>query len=118
MIIGGGLIGLELGRVYRLLGAEVSVIEYMDRIIPGMDRSLSRELQKVLKKQGVKLFVSHNVTAVKSTAKAVTLTAENKKGDTVEFKGDYCLVSVSRKSYTNGLNAAAAGVAITANVQI
>ncbi len=118
VIIGGGVIGLELGQVYRRLGAEVSVVEYMDRIIPGMDKALSRELQKVLKKQGVKFYTSHKVTGVKSTAKQVTVTADDKKGNPVEFKGDYCLVSVGRRPYTDGLNAEAAGVKINERGQV
>ena len=84
-LIGGGVIGLELGQVYRRLGAEVSVIEYLDRIIPTMDASLSKELQKVLKKQGVKFYTSHKVTAVKASTKEVTITADDKKGNPVEF---------------------------------
>lgn len=118
VIIGGGVIGLELGQVYRRLGAEVSVVEYMDRIIPGMDKALSRELQKVMKKQGVKLYTSHKVTSVKSTAKEVAITADDKKGNPVEFKGDYCLVSVGRRPYTDGLNAEAAGVKINDRGQV
>ncbi|WP_281988016.1 dihydrolipoyl dehydrogenase [Aquimarina aggregata] len=118
VIIGGGVIGLELGQVYRRLGAEVSVVEYMDRIIPGMDKALSRELQKVLKKQGVKFYTSHKVTAVKATAKQVTITADDKKGNPVEFKGDYCLVSVGRRPYTDGLNAEAAGVKLNDKGQV
>ncbi len=118
VIIGGGVIGLELGQVYRRLGAEVSVVEYIDRIIPGMDAALSKELQKVLKKQGVKFYTSHKVTAVKSTAKEVTITADDKKGNPVEFKGDYCLVSVGRRPYTDGLGLDAAGVKISDRGQV
>lgn len=110
VIIGGGVIGLELGQVYRRLGAEVSVIEYMDRIIPTMDAALSKELQKVLKKQGVKFYTKHKVTVVKAGSKEVTVTADDKKGNPVEFKGDYCLVSVGRRPYTDGLNLDNAGV--------
>jgi len=118
VVIGGGVIGLELGQVYHRLGSEVSVIEFMDRIIPTMDASLSKELQKVLKKQGVKFFTKHRVTAVKSTGKEVTITADDKKGSPVEFKGDYCLVSVGRKPYTDGLGLANAGVAVSKIGQI
>ncbi len=118
VIIGGGVIGLELGQVYRRLGAEVSVVEFMDRIIPGMDKALSRELQKVMKKQGVKFYTSHKVTALKTTAKQVTITADDKKGNPIEFKGDYCLVSVGRRPYTDGLNAEAAGVKINDRGQV
>ncbi|PKV52075.1 dihydrolipoamide dehydrogenase [Aquimarina sp. MAR_2010_214] len=118
VVIGGGVIGLELGQVYRRLGADVSVIEYMDRIIPGMDKALSRELQKVLKKQGVKFYTAHKVTNVKATAKEVVITADDKKGNPVDFKGDYCLVSVGRRPYTDGLNAEAAGVKLNDRGQV
>ncbi|QCX40210.1 dihydrolipoyl dehydrogenase [Aureibaculum algae] len=118
VVIGGGVIGLELGQVYKRLGAEVSVIEYMDRIIPTMDASLSKELQKVLKKQGIKFYTKHKVTAVKAGAKEVTITADDKKGNPVEFKGDYCLVSVGRKPYTDGLNLDKAGVKANEKGQI
>ncbi len=118
VVIGGGVIGLELGQVYRRLGADVSVVEYMGRIIPGMDKALSRELQKVLKKQGVKFYTAHKVTNVKATAKEVVITADDKKGNPVEFKGDYCLVSVGRRPYTDGLNAEAAGVKLNDRGQV
>ena len=112
LVIGGGAIGLELGQVYQRLGAEVSVIEYMDRIVPGMDAAVSKELQKTLKKQGIKFYVSHKVNAVDRNGDEVVVKAEDKKGKAVEFKGDYCLVSVGRRPYTDGLNAEAAGVKI------
>jgi len=112
IVIGGGVIGLELGQVYKRLGAEVTVVEYMDRIIPGMDAALSKELMKVLKKQKVKFNLSHKVKSVERKGKEVIVKADNKKGQEVEFKGDYCLVSVGRRPYTDGLNAEAAGVKI------
>lgn len=112
IIIGGGVIGLELGQVYKRLGAEVSVIEYMDRIIPTMDGSLSKELMKVMKKQKTKFYLSHKVKAVERKGNEVIVKADDKKGQEVEFKGDYCLVSVGRRPYTDGLNAEAAGVKI------
>lgn len=110
IIIGGGVIGLELGQVYKRLGSEITVIEYMDRIIPTMDAGLSKELMKVLKKQKVAFHLSHKVIAVERKGKVITVKAEDAKGKKVEFKGDYCLVSVGRKPYTEGLNAEAAGV--------
>ena len=110
IVIGGGVIGLELGQVYKRLGAEVSVIEYMDRIIPGMDGALSKELMKVMKKQKVKFFLSHKVKAVERNGDEVIVKADDKKGKEVEFKGDYCLVSVGRRPYTDGLQVEAAGV--------
>ena len=113
LVIGGGVIGLELGQVYKRLGAEVSIIEYMDRIIPTMDAALSKELTKSLKKEGVKFFVSHKVGAVERNGDEVVVKAEDKKGEAVEFKGDYCLVSVGRRPFTEGLKADAAGVKLT-----
>ncbi len=110
IIIGGGVIGLELGQVYKRLGADVTVVEYMDRIIPGMDGALSKELMKVLKKQKVKFQLSHKVKSVERKDDQVIVKADNKKGEEVEFVGDYCLVSVGRRPYTDGLNVEAAGV--------
>ena len=94
VVIGGGVIGLELGQVYCRLGAEVSVIEYADRITPIMDAGLSKELTKVMKKQGVKFYLSHGVNKVERKADLVSVTATDKKGNEVHFEGDYCLVSV------------------------
>ena len=118
VVIGGGVIGLELGQVYRRLGAEVSVIEYADRITPIMDAGLSRELMKVMKKQGVKFFLSHGVNKVERKGDLVSVTATDKKGADVHFEGDYCLVSVGRKPYTEGLNAATAGVQLNERGQV
>jgi dihydrolipoamide dehydrogenase len=113
VIIGGGVIGIELGQVYLRLGAEVSVVEFMDRIIPGMDAALSKELTKVLKKQGMKFYTSHKVQSVERKGKAVTVKAENTKGEIITLEGDYALVSVGRRPYTEGLQAEKAGVKIT-----
>ncbi len=110
IVIGGGVIGLELGQVYKRLGADVTVVEYMDRIIPTMDKSLSKELTKVLKKQKFKILTSHQVEAVERKGDVIHVQAKNKKGEPVEIEGDYCLVSVGRKAYTEGLNLEAAGV--------
>ncbi|MFI2742829.1 dihydrolipoyl dehydrogenase [Zhouia sp. PK063] len=118
VIIGGGVIGLELGQVYSRLGAEVSVVEFMDRIIPGMDGALSKELTKVLKKQGFKFYTSHKVKEVTREGDKVTVKADDKKGNEISFEGDYCLVSVGRRPYTDGLNAEAAGVKLTDRGQI
>ena len=118
VIIGGGVIGIELGQVYLRLGAQVSVVEFMDRIIPGMDGSLSKELMKVLKKQGMKFYVSHKVKSVVRKGNIVTVQAENAKGETVTLEGDYSLVSVGRRPYTDGLNADKAGVIISERGQI
>ena len=110
IIIGGGVIGLELGQVYKRLGADVTVVEFMDRIIPGMDGALSKELMKVMKKQKVKFLLSHKVKSVERKGDEITVKADDKKGEEVSLTGDYCLVSVGRRPYTDGLNAEAAGV--------
>lgn len=111
IVIGGGVIGLELGSVYARLGAKVQVIEYADGIIPTMDKSLGKEMQKILKKEGFEFHLSHKVTEVKPTEKSVSVTAQNKKGETVTFKGDYVLVSIGRKAYTDGLGLENVGIA-------
>ena len=118
IVVGGGVIGLELGQVYKRLGTEVSVIEYSDRITPVMDSALSRELTKVMKKQKIKFYLAHQVNKVERNGDSVTVTAIDKKGEEVTFEGDYCLVSVGRKPYTEGLNAEAAGVKLTEGGQI
>ena len=118
VIIGGGVIGIELGQVYLRLGAQVSVVEFMDRIIPGMDGALSKELTKVLKKQGMKFYTSHKVQSVERKGDAVVVKAENAKGEVITLEGDYSLVSVGRRPYTEGLNAEKAGVKVTERGQI
>jgi len=118
IVIGGGVIGLELGSVYSRLGSQVSVIEYMSTITPGMDAMLSKELQKSLKKQGIKFFTSHKVTSVVNNGDEVVVTADNKKGVPTEFKGDYTLVSVGRSPYTKGLGLENVGVKVTERGQI
>lgn len=118
VIIGGGVIGIELGQVYLRLGAQVSVVEYLDRIIPGMDGALSKELTKVLKKQGMKFYTSHKVKEVTRKGTAVTVKADDAKGNELVLEGDYCLVAVGRRPYTDGLNAEAAGVKITERGQV
>jgi len=110
VVIGGGVIGLELGSVYLRLGSQVTVVEYMDRIIPGMDGALSKELTKVLKKQGMKFHTSTKVTEVTNNGSSVTVKAEDKKGEQLTFEGDYVLVSVGRSPYTEGLGLENAGI--------
>lgn len=118
VIIGGGVIGIELGQVYLRLGAQVSVVEFMDRIIPGMDGALSKELTKVLKKQGMKFYTSHKVKSVERNGSSVKVQADNAKGETITLEGDYCLVAVGRRPYTDGLNADKAGVRLTERGQV
>ena len=110
VVVGGGVIGLELGQVYSRLGAKVTVIEYQDRIIPNMDSSLSKELAKVFKKSGVKVNTSHKVSSIERKGDSVFIIAENKKGESETFEGDYCLISIGRSAYTEGLNLEAIGV--------
>lgn len=110
VVIGGGVIGLELGSVYKRLGSEVTVVEFMDKIIPTMDGALSKELNKVLKKQGMKFMLSTAVQAVERNGDSVKVTAKDKKGEEVVVEGDYVLVSVGRKPYTDGLSIEKAGV--------
>ncbi|ACU08038.1 Dihydrolipoamide dehydrogenase of 2-oxoglutarate dehydrogenase [Flavobacteriaceae bacterium 3519-10] len=110
VVIGGGVIGLELGSVYKRLGSEVTVVEFMDKIIPTMDGALSKELNKVLRKQGIKFMLSTAVQAVERNGDAVKVTAKDKKGEEVVVEGDYVLVSVGRKPYTDGLALEKAGV--------
>ncbi len=112
IVIGGGVIGLELGSVYARLGAKVSVVEYTDTLIPSMDRALGKELQKSLKKIGFEFFFNHKVVGAISNGTEVTVSAEDSTGKLVEFKGDYCLVAVGRSPYTEGLNLEAVGVTL------
>ncbi|MEM9329208.1 MAG: NAD(P)/FAD-dependent oxidoreductase, partial [Bacteroidota bacterium] len=113
IIIGGGVIGMELGSVYGRLGAKISVVEFMDSLVPSMDRTMGKELQKSLKKLGFDFYLKHKVTGVKATAKEVTITAESDKGEALELKGDYCLVSIGRRPYTDGLGAENIGLKMT-----
>ncbi len=110
IIIGGGVIGLELGSVYGRLGAKVSVVEYMDSIIPTMDRTMGKELQKSLKKNNFEFYLSHKVKEVTAKGKSVTVKADNAKGEELVLEGDYVLVAVGRKPYTENLGLEKAGV--------
>jgi dihydrolipoamide dehydrogenase len=110
IIIGGGVIGLELGSVYGRLGAHVSVVEYMDSIIPTMDRTMGKELQKSLKKSNFEFYLSHKVKEVTTKGKTVTVKADDSKGAELVLEGDYVLVAVGRKPYTENLGLEKAGV--------
>lgn len=103
VIIGGGIIGVELGSVYMRLGSKVTVVEFLDKIVPSMDDDISKEMLRVLRKQGMEFMLSTKVTGATVKGKEVTVTAENKKGEALEVKGDYCLVAVGRVPYTEGL---------------
>ena len=118
IIIGGGVIGLEIGSVFGRLGSKVSVVEFLDSLIPTMDKTMGRELQKSLKKLGFEYYLKHKVTAVEAKGKQVTVKAENPKGETLALKGDYCLVSIGRRPYTDGLGLENAGLETTQGGQI
>ncbi|WP_158798292.1 dihydrolipoyl dehydrogenase [Pedobacter sp. L105] len=104
IVIGGGVIGLELGSVYARLGTKVSVIEYLPSLIATMDGGLGKELQRVLKKSlNMEFFMGHKVTGATAKGKTVTVTAQNAKGEDVKMEADYCIVAVGRTAYTEGL---------------
>ncbi|AMR31767.1 dihydrolipoyl dehydrogenase [Mucilaginibacter sp. PAMC 26640] len=112
ILIGGGVIGLELGSVYARLGSKVSVVEFMDGIIPTMDKGLGRELQKVLKKLGMDFYLGHKVAGATVAGDEVTVTADTPKGEKLELKGDYCMVAVGRVAYTDGLGLDKIGITV------
>lgn len=118
LVIGGGVIGLELGSVYSRLGTKVEVVEFAERIIPTMDGTMSKELTRVLKKGGFKFHLQHRVQNVKNTGKGVSLTALNKKGEEVTMEADYCLVAVGRKAYTAGLGLENIGLKVNDRGQV
>lgn len=118
LVIGGGVIGLELGSVYARLGTEVEVVEFADTIIPTMDLTMSKELTRVLKKEGFKFHLSHKVQKVTNTGKGVKLVALNKKDEEITLEADYCLVAVGRKAYTEGLGLENVGLTANSRGQI
>lgn len=118
LVIGGGVIGLELGSVFARIGTEIEVVEFADSIIPTMDGTMSKELTRVLKKEGFKFHLQHKVQTVKNNGKSVTLTALNKKDEEVTFEADYCLVAVGRKPYTEGLGLENVGISVNNKGQI
>ncbi|WP_298282472.1 dihydrolipoyl dehydrogenase [Acidocella sp.] len=112
VVIGAGVIGLELGSVWRRLGAEVTVVEFLDRITPGMDNELSKSFQQILTKQGFTFKLGTKVTSAKVEGDEVALTLEPAKGGEAEtLKADVVLLAIGRYAYTGGLNLEAAGVA-------
>lgn len=113
VVIGGGVIGLEMGSVFMRLGTKVSVVEYADSCIPTMDKDMGKNLQKVLKKEGMEFYLGHGVTDVKAKAKSVTVKAKaNKDGKEISLDADYCLVAVGRRPYTDGLGLENAGLTL------
>ena len=112
VIIGGGIIGVELGSVYNRLGSKVTVVEYLDKIVASMDDEVGKELQRVLKKEGMNFLLSHKVSGASVKGKEVTVTATDKNGAAVELKGDYCLVAVGRTPYTENLGLEKVGITL------
>ncbi len=113
VVIGGGYIGLELGSVWRRLGAEVTVVEFLDRIVPTMDGEVARSLQRILGRQGLKFQLGTKVTAARKSNQGVNLTLEPAKGgDAEELQADIVLLSIGRRPHTDGLGLAEAGVAL------
>lgn len=111
VVIGGGVIGLELGSVWQRLGANVTVVEFMDQILPGMDGEIRKEANKIFKRQGLKFKLSTKVTSAKAGAKGVDLTLEPAAGgDEEKIKADIVLVAVGRRAYTDGLGLDSVGV--------
>ena len=111
IIVGGGVIGMELGSVYARIGSKVSVVEFMDSLIPTMDGTMGKELLKSTKKLGMDFYLGHKVTSVVNTGSEVILKAEPKNGGAaIELKGDYCLVCVGRRPYTDGLGLDKVGI--------
>ncbi|SDK64314.1 dihydrolipoamide dehydrogenase [Catalinimonas alkaloidigena] len=110
IIIGAGVIGAEMGSVYARLGAKVTFLEYFGSMIPTMDGTMGKELQKALKKLGIEFNFNHKVTSVENQGDTVVVKADNPKGESVTFEGDYCMVAVGRRPYTEGLNLEAAGL--------
>jgi dihydrolipoamide dehydrogenase len=111
ILVGGGVIGLELGSVFARLGSEVEVVEYADRIIPTMDADCSKELMRALKKLGIKFHLKHQVTAVEPLKTKVKVTVQKRDSeDTFQLDADYCLVAIGRRAYTDNLGLENIGV--------
>ncbi len=111
IVIGGGVIGMELGSVYARIGSKVTVVEFLDALIPTMDGTMGKELAKVAKKLGMELFLGHKVTALENKGKEVVVKAEPKNGgNAIELKGDYCLVSIGRRPYAESLGLEKVGI--------
>ena len=110
VVVGGGYIGLEMGSVWSRLGSEVHVIEFLDHITPGMDKEISQEFMKILKKQGINFHMQHKVEAVKTNVSGAIVSTKDKDGNKKDFNTDVVLVSVGRKPNTNNLNLEKIGV--------
>ena len=118
IVVGGGYIGLEMGSVWSRLGADVHVVEFLDHITPGMDREISHEFMKILKKQGMKFHMQHKVEKIKKNNMGAIVSTVDKDGKKTDFDCDVVLISVGRKPNTNGLNIEAAGIELDDNQRI
>lgn len=110
IVIGGGVIGLEMGSVFARLGSKVTVIEFLDRILPLEDKDISKEMLKILSKQGLEFHLTHKVATASVTKNQVVIKAENGKGELIDFTGDYVLVSIGRRAFLEKLNLEKVGV--------
>ena len=110
VVVGGGYIGLEMGSVWSRLGAEVHVVEFLDHITPGMDKEISQEFMKILKKQGIHFHMQHKVKEIKKNNSGAIIKTKDKDGNTKEFTCDVVLISVGRKANTEGLNLEKVGI--------
>ncbi len=118
IVVGGGYIGLEMGSVWSRLGADVQVVEFLDHITPGMDKEISQEFMKILKKQGIKFHMQHKVEKIKKNNEGAVISTTDKDGNKKDFDCDVVLISVGRKPNTNGLNIEAAGIELDAKQRI
>jgi dihydrolipoamide dehydrogenase len=112
IVIGAGVIGAELGSVYARLGSKVSFVEFADGMIPTMDKTMGKELQKSIKKLGAEFHFNTKVSLIENLGKEVKVTAQDAKGQEVTLTGDYCLVAIGRRPYTDNLNLEAVGVTL------
>jgi dihydrolipoamide dehydrogenase len=113
LVVGAGVIGLELGSVWRRLGAKVTVVEFLDRILPGMDAEIGKQFQRILQKQGMTFKLSHKVTAIDGSGKTLKTSVEPAAGGAAEtVEADVVLVAIGRVPYTEGLGLAEIGVTL------
>jgi dihydrolipoamide dehydrogenase len=118
IVIGGGVIGVEMGSVFARLGTEVNIVEYLDSLIPTMDADMGKEMNKVMKKLGAKVMTSHKVTEVKAAKDKVTVKAFDKREKEVILEAEYCLVAIGRRAYTDGLGLEKVGLEVNKQGQV
>ena len=110
LIVGAGYIGLEMGSVWSRLGSEVHVVEFLDHILPGMDKEISQEFMKILNKQGISFHLNTKVNSINKTKSGILTNTTNDKGNDSKIESDVVLISVGRKPYTKDLNLDKIGV--------